>query len=220
MQFQGFSPRSLEYLALVRLNDSKLWYDEHKDEYRQCLLAPFSALLADLTPTLTEIDPSLITNPRQSLSRIRRDTRFSKDKSLYRDNMWLSAKSSLEDWTRYPTFYFEISPVSYRYGMGYYDVPPSTMEHFRQAVTRDIEGFRGAVNGVTEHFDVRGACYKREKDPTLPDDIRLWYNRRELYVAHDGADITRLYDTALVEDLRAGFLCLAPLYRFLSALPV
>ncbi len=218
MAFAGFCPETLEFLALVKLHDSKAWYDEHKPDYRRLLTDPFAALLSDLTTVFADIDPALDTNPKRCFSRIRRDTRFSKDKTQYRDNMWMSVKCTMDEWFDHPTFFFEITPVSFRYGMGYYAATPRTMERFRAAVTRDIEGFRQVVRSALAWFEVAGEMYKRDKDPTLPEDIRLWHNRRELYVVHTGHPVSQLYEPALVDELRAGFARLAPLYHFLMRL--
>ncbi|MDR3206998.1 MAG: DUF2461 domain-containing protein [Oscillospiraceae bacterium] len=217
MDFQGFRPEAQEYLALVKRKDSKPWYDEHKEEQRRLLLEPFAALVTDLAPTFAEIDPALFADPRKSVSRVRRDTRFTKDKHLYRDNMWFTAKPVPgEEWARYPCFWFGLTPVDYSCGLGFYDAGPTVMERFRRAVARDIDGFRAVVAGLAEQFPPQGETYKRDKDPTLPEDIRAWYNRRNLSVERVGAAAESLYTPALAPQLRADFLALAPLYRFLK----
>ncbi|MCR4436018.1 MAG: DUF2461 family protein [Clostridiales bacterium] len=71
------------------MNNSKDWYESHKGEYRQYVYNPFVELIGELSPAMTEIDSQLITIPSKLISRVRRDTRFSRGKSLYRDNAWL-----------------------------------------------------------------------------------------------------------------------------------
>jgi uncharacterized protein (DUF2461 family) len=42
-----------------------------------------------LTPAALEIDPDFNTRATSVVSRIRRDTRYSHDKTMYRDHVWL-----------------------------------------------------------------------------------------------------------------------------------
>ena len=42
-----------------------------------------------MTPEMVKIDPQFVTVPSRMVSRVRRDTRYTKDKTLYRANMWL-----------------------------------------------------------------------------------------------------------------------------------
>lgn len=124
-QFKGFSPEALHFLIDIRTNNSKAWYEEHKPDYRQLLLIPFQNLVSDLSGSMLNIDPQFITTPAvdKTISRIYRDTRFSKDKSLYRDSMWLTFKRPITDWKEVPAYFFEITPQNYRYGMGFYIAP-------------------------------------------------------------------------------------------------
>lgn len=85
-----FSNEALEFLYINRLNDSREWYNEHKPEYRRLIIEPMTRLIDELTPTVLSIDPELDCTPKigRCISRLYRDTRFSKDKSLYRDVVW------------------------------------------------------------------------------------------------------------------------------------
>ena len=37
-----FSKKTLDFLLENRLNDSKVWYKEHKEDYKQYVAEPFS----------------------------------------------------------------------------------------------------------------------------------------------------------------------------------
>ena len=146
-QFKGFRPEALAFLRQIKENNSKPWYEEHKGEYREYLLHPFQDLVTDLAPAMTAIDRQLVTIPTvgKTLSRIYRDTRFSKDKSKYRDAMWLVFRRSNRDWTQMPAFYFELTPGWYRYGMGFYSALPATMARFREKIDSDPAAFLKTV---------------------------------------------------------------------------
>ena len=82
MSFNGFSSEALKFLLENRFNNSKEWYDSHKAIYKQYVYNPFVQLVEELAPTMLEIDSQIITVPSKLISRVRRDTRFTKDKSL------------------------------------------------------------------------------------------------------------------------------------------
>ena len=86
----AFSAKTLDFLFENRLQDSRDWFLDHKDTYQAVLLEPMKDLVRSLTPVMLEIDAKVTTEPRvdKTICRLRRDTRYSHDKSLYRDTMW------------------------------------------------------------------------------------------------------------------------------------
>lgn len=89
MIFNQFTPDMLDFLAENHLRNSKSWYDEHKDVYKKLVTEPFYALVEEMSPHMLEIDPQFVTIPSKSVARVRRDTRFTKNKDLYRDHIWI-----------------------------------------------------------------------------------------------------------------------------------
>ena len=84
------SEKTLQFLWENRIKNSRDWYTEHKNEFQEFVLVPMIELVEQLQKPLYEIDPLLIVVPKigKSISRVYRDIRFSKDKTLYRDIMW------------------------------------------------------------------------------------------------------------------------------------
>ena len=90
--FNGFSPHSLAFFEALAGNNSKLWFDAHRAEYERYLLEPLKALVTDLAAPLLAIDPELVIIPAvdKTISRIYRDTRFSRNKSPYKTCLWIT----------------------------------------------------------------------------------------------------------------------------------
>ena len=86
-----FCQRTLDFLYFNNKHNSKAWYAEHKEDFKQYLYAPFCNLVTQMTPDMLRIDSDFIVEPKSVISRLYKDLRFAKDKtSLYRDCMWLT----------------------------------------------------------------------------------------------------------------------------------
>ncbi|MGC6231935.1 MULTISPECIES: DUF2461 domain-containing protein [Hafnia] len=215
--FSGFTQQGLNFLQQVRVENSKEWFEENRSVYNQHVLTPFRALVDELATPMLKIDPQFETRPAigKTLSRIHRDTRFSHDKSRYRSQMWLTFKRHSKEWTDAPVFFFEISPDTLRYGLGYYSASKGTMDRFRHLALRQPEEFAAATACCKKPFELVGDMYKRplvkEQDPAIAN----WYNRKTFAVMVTDHQVEQLFSSALPEMLAKRFTQLAPLYQFL-----
>ena len=214
-----FSQKSIDFLIENKIHDSKEWYQEHKGLYVEFLLEPFVELAARLGPAMLKIDPQLIVEPRvdRTLSRIYRDTRFSKDKSLYRENMWMVFMREKKLYEGLPAFYFDLSPQGFSYGMGYYQASAASMEAIRQMVLDSAAPYKKAdkVFRKQDIFSMEGEAYKRSKYPDLPLEKREWLDKKNISINCHSGDFDLLFSERLSETLSDGFLLLAPIYDFL-----
>lgn len=218
-EFQGFSQESLDLLVQIRLHNSKEYYEQHKPDYQRLLQQPFRQLIADISPALQAIEPGFQLDPRRCISRLRRDTRFSRDKSMYRDTMWFFIRKLSEGWLQGAGFYFEISPVAFRYGFGYFDAPPAEMAIFRQQIAIAPRKFARMVQPIVEdgYFNIEGDMYKRDMGDGLPKSLYDWYNRKAIYLSHNGSDIQRIMQPEFAPEMAQRFESLKDIYAFFSS---
>lgn len=216
MLFDGFKPDALRFLKDLDLNNNKEWFESRRDDYDSLILVPLRKLVMDLSPTMSDIDPQLELRPvvNKTISRIYRDTRFSKDKRIFRNHMWISFKHPQTDWHDTPSWWFEIMPQGYTYGMGFYQASPVTMENFRQKLETDLPGFKRAISFYPGDppFCLEGSTYKRKMVNDLPDDTQTWYQRRNMYLICKRPEEKILYSADLVGLIERRFLELRPLY--------
>jgi len=217
--FNGFSPKTLKFLRDLGANNNKVWFEAHNEDYQRYLLEPLRNLVVELGEFMLSIDPHLEVTPaaNRTISRIYRDTRFSKDKSLYRSNMWITFKRPIEDWMDAPAYFFEITPDSYRYGMGFYQASKKTMDRFREMIDDKPDEFLRLISPFSKQqlFEVAGAMYKRILDKSKTEEILNWYQRKSLYLVCNREIDDRLFGGGLVEDLLFGFGLVAPFYHYL-----
>ena len=183
------------------------------------MLQPLRDLVTDMADFMLGIDLSFEVAPAvgKTISRIYRDTRFSKDKSPFRDCMWIVFKRSNKDWARYiPGYFLEINPKSYRYGLGFYDAAPDLMARFRQQIDEDPESFLKAVGWFAKQnvFTLEGETYKRPIGQDKPEPIRTWYSYKSFYLTYDRPIDDAILSPKFADQLMTHFGLAAPLYRY------
>ncbi|WP_054181038.1 DUF2461 domain-containing protein [Trabulsiella odontotermitis] len=218
--FQGFAQEGLDFLQQVKAKNDKAWFEEHRFIYDRSVLNPFRALVDDLALVMLEIDPLIETRSAigKTLSRIHRDTRFSQDKSLYRDRMWLTFKRPAKNWADAPAYFFGIAPDSVHYGLGYYSASKSTMDLFRHTLKQRPTQFLEVAGCCREPFELIGESYKRPLIKDLDPAIATWYNRKSFAAIVDSPDMKPLFHADLVTRLADGFRQLEPLYQWLMTI--
>ena len=220
--FTGFTPDTLDFLQSLAANNNREWFEAHKEEYQLVLQEPLRRLAGALAAPLMAIDDNLIVEPRRVVSRIYRDTRFSRNKSPYKTNMWLTFKRPLSDWQDAPSFFFELSAETWRYGMGFYSASKETMDRMRQQIERKPAEFQRSIAFLAkqDRFVVEGEHYKRLINPSVPEHLRPWHQRKTLYLVCNRQSDRQLYSKDLVSELITGFNQLEPLYHTFSKLRI
>ena len=88
--FEGFTQDAISFLLSIRWNNTQSFFEENRALYERSVKQPLRELAEALAPVMLQIDPQIDPRPGRVCSRIRRDTRFTRDKSPYRDYVWLS----------------------------------------------------------------------------------------------------------------------------------
>ena len=216
----AFSEKTLDFLFENRVVDSKAWFEEHRQTYNDLVLEPMRRLVEELTPWMLDIDPLLICEPKvgRSISRIFRDTRFTRDKHLFRDVMWCSFFRRKQLYHGLPGFFFEFSPRCLRWGCGYYQAPPEAMEAMRTLILAEDESFLAAERALSAsdgEIVLEDTRYKRSRYPHAPERLRPWLDQRSICFLTESTDFSMLYDPALAARLGESFRRLTPMYRFM-----
>jgi uncharacterized protein (TIGR02453 family) len=81
-----FSRKTLAFLRALKRNNDREWFKARKADYETHVRGPMIALLARLADDFRSFAPELVADPKVSLFRIYRDTRFSADKTPLKTN--------------------------------------------------------------------------------------------------------------------------------------
>ena len=213
MDYPGISAESLFLLAENRFQDSKAFYEENKKQIQKNVVHPLKQLIADMTPAMMAVD-SLMSG---HVSRVRRDNRFTHDKCMYRENMWIvfMRDKRAYDWCL-PAFYLDFSVARAEWGLGFYSATPAVMRALRHRIEADIPRAEAAVKTANEAgFMLGGNPYARPRSTAeTPELLRPFYDCRSVDLCRTEAP-DFVADSDLPHRLLAGFAALAPLYHLL-----
>jgi len=82
-----FTKKTLSFLRALKRNNRREWFLPRKDDYEQHVKAPMIALVERLAGDMRTFAPELVADPKVSLFRVYRDTRFSSDKTPYKTHV-------------------------------------------------------------------------------------------------------------------------------------
>ena len=215
--FQGFSPRTIDFMWGLRLNNRKAWFEENKESFQRDFQVPMKALGREVFERISADygRHGFI----HKVSRIYKDARRVHDGEPYRCNMWFSIEKPSEEWTATPVFWFELSPEGWRYGLGYYQARPITMAKLRARIDRNPGKFEQLIAPLEnqEEFFLDGEEYKRKKEAPTPKTAE-WYNKKSLVLMHEQQNGEELYAPQLADRLVKGYQFLMPFYDYFITL--
>ncbi|MBR3762928.1 MAG: DUF2461 domain-containing protein [Clostridia bacterium] len=217
--FNGFPQETMQFFLDIRFHNDKAYFAEHKPRYERDVKAVFNAFIDELAPTMQEIDPQMEIRPYKCLARIHRDTRFSKDKSPFRDHLWLCFRRAAEPREGSVNFFFEVGPTTLGWGMGTWGENRPMMDALRRRMAADPKAVEKAVRAAKlkeNDFAVFSSTWKRMALPeSVPESLRCWYTAREVYVGKQHPDMALVSTPDILDTVRADFIALAPLYHLL-----
>ena len=214
------TPKLVEFLIENQLHNSTAWFHEHHDDYEKLVREPLTELATALYAALETVDPMMTNHrkPASSISRINRDIRYSTDKTIYKDHLWISIKRDKRAFPQYPEFFVGIDPDCWTYGCGYYRMQPPSQETACRMILADDPLFLKAQKALEKTDCVFwGTPRKRSRYPDEPPEKRQWLDIRDPALVRQSQDAGLLFSDAFAGYIIDEFLKLADVYRFFLA---
>lgn len=212
--FTGFTDTTQPFFWDLQFNNERTWFQERKNIFEENLNVPFRELGKDTYALVKNACP--LSEMELHLSRIYRDARRLYGKGPYKDNLWFTIKNRANGYNG-PAFFFEITPASWCYGLGFYCAKSAELEAFRKSIDANLERFRRLAEQVAEmkEFSPEGPMYKKPKGD-YGEVVNAWYNRKwiNLVCNRDYDDL--LFSEKLPEILADSFIRLMPMYDWLN----
>jgi uncharacterized protein (TIGR02453 family) len=218
--FQGLNEDTYQFFWEIAFNNEQPFYEANRERYRKNVYEPLKELTVDLTPAAREIDPEFNVRPSSVISRIRRDTRFTHDKTMFRDHAWLGFRRPGGMLSESLVVYAEFEREGYGYGMGMYGANPALMREIRPRILAKPQKFLSLVTdpAFTAKFEVMGDSFKRLRITDALEGVLPYLNRKGLSFCFFSPNLKNTLTPDITKEIIEAFQLLKPVYRLMMGL--
>lgn len=156
----GLTEKSFDLLIALEADNSKEWFDAHREEVRDHVQGPFADILQAVTERLAD-GPLPLIGGEHTMYRMNRDVRFSKDKSPYSTHVsgvLTSGGTKKED---NGLTYLQMDARGGFVACGFYNLAPKDLAPIRDRIVDKHMQFAEAVEHLTD------AGYALSRDEVL-----------------------------------------------------
>jgi uncharacterized protein (TIGR02453 family) len=169
-----FTNELFDFLEALARNNDRDWFKAHQGDYERSVREPALEFITDFAEPLRQIAPSFVADSRTvggSLFRIQRDTRFSKDKTPYKENTGLHFRHVLAKDVHAPGYYLNIQPGACYMGVGIWRPETAAAYRIRDAIVDRPDEWKRATRGkrFAEAFEIEGDSLVRPPKGYPPD---------------------------------------------------
>jgi len=218
--FQGLKEDTYQFFGEIAFNNEASFFEANRERYKKNVYEPLKQLTIALTPAAQEIDPDFNIRPSSVISRIRRDTRYSHDKTMFRDHAWLGFRRPGGMLSESFVVYAEFEREGYGYGMGMYGSNPALMREIRPRILAEPQKFLTMVNdpAFAARFTVEGDEFKRPRFTDAPEGVLPYLNRKGISFCFSSPNLKKTLSSEIADEIIEGFMLLKPVYRFMMGL--
>ncbi|RJQ81140.1 DUF2461 domain-containing protein [Amycolatopsis panacis] len=196
MRFSGFGEHAVEFYDGLLADNSKPYWEDHVEIYREHVRAPMEALLGELQAEFGEgFGAGKVFRPY-------RDVRFARDKTPYKTH----CGGVIEAGRGGGAYYVEVGPAGLRVGGGCFHLASDQLARFRTAVDTDLHGPELAGMLATlrkQGWEILGDRLKSRPRGYAEDHPRLDLLRyRSVYAVRAWAPDDFLHERAALDRVR------------------
>ena len=223
----AFTRAALSFFRGLERNNNKQWFEAHRAEYEAEVRAPMRALIDEMNAHFARFAPEIAGDPKRSMFRINRDTRFSRDKSPYKTHAacWFSHRRAShrvggEANGGSAGFYFHLQPGGKSFvGAGLWMPPRPQLNKLRDAIAEDHEGFARAVRALPARLgglDDEHAMLKRVPRGFAEDHPAATWLKYQSFTSGRALKDSEVVGSRLPALLASEYEGLLPLVRWLN----
>ncbi len=171
----------LQYLSDLAENNNREWFAEHKDRFDVCR-KDFEQIGKGLILSISQFDEEIKgLEAKDCIFRIYRDTRFSHNKTPYKDHFGIFIASKGGRKSERGGYYFHLQPGNCFVATGVWCPPPPLLKTLRKAVYDNFDEFSEIIE--EDIFKKNFKLYEGDKLKKVP---------REFPAEFEGGDYLKL----------------------------
>ena len=146
--FKGFGDKAIPFLKALDFHQNREWFVENKDLFEEHLKEPLGDLIEELSMRFEKAGLGFKGDRVKSQFRIKRDTRFSKDKAPYNRHLSALLSRSGTKWDESGCFYVCIGLPGVRdcyAGVAWWGPKPKLLLAIRKAIAEKPDEYRAVV---------------------------------------------------------------------------
>jgi uncharacterized protein (TIGR02453 family) len=140
-----FTAKTLSFLRSLKRNNKREWFHAHKDQYELHCRQPMLELVERIAPDLKSIAPHHVADPKVSMFRQFRDTRFSDDKTPMKTHIAATFPNRTLGRLNGAGIYFEIAPGWVWIGGGLWRPDSSQLQLVREHIVAHQRQFESII---------------------------------------------------------------------------
>ena len=218
--FVGFPPEGIQFFRGLARNNNRDWFLPRKEIFENKVKQPMYELVEALNGAMLKFAPQYVTNSGKAVFRLYRDTRFSKDKSPYKQQIAASFPRHGLERHAGAGLYFAVSHKEVAVGGGVYMPVPETLLAIRTHLAGHHREFRkiAEASAVRKLFgEVQGEQLTRvpkgfPADHPAADLLRMKQFLLYIELEPDIVTTPKLYG-----EIESRFRAMIPFLEFLNA---
>lgn len=218
--FPGFPREGMEFLRGLARHNHRDWFLPRKPVFEDQVKRPMRDLVERLNAALMQFAPAYVTDADKAIYRIYRDTRFSKDKTPYKDHIAAS-------FPRHGTanhgdagFYVAVSHKEVAVGGGVYMPEPPTLLAIRNHIAEHHAELRKILQAPAVRRllgELQGEQLSRVPKGFCAEDPAADLLRRKRFILYVELPPDLATSPALYGEVVKRFRAMAPFLDFLTA---
>jgi len=214
-----FNQDFLDFFKELAGNNNKDWFDVNRKRYEREVKVPFQKFIEHMISLVHKEDPKVNITYKESIFRINRDIRFSKDKTPYKTQVsGIISRGGKKDKVT-PGIYIQLTPEHVRVYGGIFSCDKEQLYDIRSYILTHGNDFQKAYKNKTfvdKFGEIRG-----ERNKMIPKEFRelgekeeLIYNKQFYYFGQMEPEV--VLDEKLPEMIMSYYRASEPVKDFLE----
>lgn len=221
-QFTGLPGSFFKFMSDLKKNNNREWFTENKERYKEKIVTPMLGFMRAMQPRIAKISPHILVKPKAhngSLFRIYRDTRFSKDKTPYKEHVACHFRHELGRNAHAPGFYVHFAPGEVLFGGGIWMPDSSALGKLRDSIVdnanawgklKNRKTFKELTNGIEGDSLIRPPRGYSAEHQHIED------LKRKSFFAMHRSTIKIAKSSELIDEVEKTFKAISPLMEFIA----